>query len=333
MAREVQQEPDPESLRSELKPTEVRVVRAVRKPFTWYIESNGKIEAAQVAELKFKAEGLLQELNIRNGKWAKKGALLARLEDSEAQLALKKARSSLKMAQFEYQSLMLNYGENELNSKHGDNIRESLRHNSGLEDAEIAREEARLRLAHTMITAPFTGLIANVQYKAGNYVNAGDKLCDIYNPGKLEVVSYILESELSRLNIGQKAKITPLSGSGEAFEAILTEINPQVNTAGLIDLKLTVQNPRGLLPGMNVVISLTIPQEEMLVIPKEAVVVRSGRQVVFVAEEGLAKWHYVTTGLDNGEEVEIVEGMVEGMEVIISNNLQLAHDAQVKINP
>lgn len=47
--------------------------------------------------------------------------------------------------------------------------------------------------------------------------------------------------------------------------------------------------------------------EKAAVVPKTAVVLRGGRSVVFTYEAGLAKWNYVTTGLDNGWKIEIVE--------------------------
>lgn len=53
--------------------------------------------------------------------------------------------------------------------------------------------------------------------------------------------------------------------------------------------------------------------------------------MIFTAEEGLARWNYINTGRENGREVEILEGLEEGKAVIMTNNLQLAHDALVKI--
>jgi multidrug efflux pump subunit AcrA (membrane-fusion protein) len=74
-----------------------------------------------------------------------------------------------------------------------------------------------------------------------------------------------------------------------------------------------------------------VPAAERIVLPKEAVVIRVGRAVVFTAEDGRAKWNFITTGRDNGKEVEILDGLTEGKEVIITNNLQLAHDAPVSV--
>ena len=56
----------------------------------------------------------------------------------------------------------------------------------------------------------------------------------------------------------------------------------------------------------------------------------SGKKVVFTEENGLVKWHYVAIGLDNGEEIEILEGLKENEKVIISKSLQLNYDSPVK---
>ena len=48
-------------------------------------------------------------------------------------------------------------------------------------------------------------------------------------------------------------------------------------------------------------------------------------------ENGFAKWKYVEVGLDNGVDIEILSGLNDGDQVIVSENLQLAHDAQVSI--
>lgn len=102
----------------------------------------------------------------------------------------------------------------------------------------------------------------------------------------------------------------------------------------LVKLKIaSARSPREgkmLFPGMNCTATIKLPFEKTLVVPKESVVMRSGKAVVFTLEDGKAKWNYVTTGRDNGKEVEIKEGLQPNQKVITTNNLQLAHDALVK---
>jgi len=81
---------------------------------------------------------------------------------------------------------------------------------------------------------------------------------------------------------------------------------------------------------VKVLVGNSVPAQ--LVVPKEAVVIRQGKQVVFTYEDGHAKWHYVKTGYENSREYTIEEGLEEGAQVIITNNLNLGHDAEVEAN-
>ena len=70
---------------------------------------------------------------------------------------------------------------------------------------------------------------------------------------------------------------------------------------------------------------------EQLVIPKTAVVLRSGKQVVFTLKEGKAMWNYVHTGLENMEEYTNNRWTGRGHGVITTGNVNLAHEAPVRV--
>ncbi len=82
---------------------------------------------------------------------------------------------------------------------------------------------------------------------------------------------------------------------------------------------------------MNVKMSVKRDLENALVVPKSAVVLRTGKQVVFVHSNGKALWNYVTTGLENMNEYIITDGLTEGMEVIYDGNVNLAHESPVTV--
>ncbi|MEM6522260.1 MAG: efflux RND transporter periplasmic adaptor subunit [Bacteroidota bacterium] len=325
------EEPDPQSLRPQQEPTLVKVIKAEIKPFNFYITCNGVVEAVRRSEVKFEQSGRLLENKIKNGQRVKKGQLLAKLDDGEERIALRKAEALLESKKYDYQSQMLSYSQKELDTEQGKTIIESIRHSTGLVDAEIGYDEAKIRLANTEVKAYISGTIANAEDLGLVYVNSGEKLCDIIDLTHLQVVTKVLESDLSKIELGTEAEVTALSMPGKKFSARVIEVNPIVDPTGMVDVKLNLLNTASLAPGMNVQIKFALTQNETLVIPKEALVIRSGREVVFVHEGGLAKWHYVTTGVTNGEEVEVLKGLEESMQVVTENNLQLAHDAIIKI--
>lgn len=146
----------------------------------------------------------------------------------------------------------------------------------------------------------------------------------------MHLVFHLLETELSCIKTGQTVELTPFALPGESFRGTVTSINPAVDDKGMIRITATVPNPNHrLMDGMNarVLLKNTIPN--CLIIPKEAVLYRQNRQVVFIYEEGKAIWKYVETSHENSTHVAISDGLEEGMEVIVENNLNLAHESLV----
>jgi HlyD family secretion protein len=67
------------------------------------------------------------------------------------------------------------------------------------------------------------------------------------------------------------------------------------------------------------------------VVPEDAVLVRQGRDLVFVVEGGRAQWQYVDLGARSGNYVEITEGAQPGDTIAVDGHFALAHDAPVSI--
>lgn len=300
---------------------EVSVILVEKKTFIQEIETNGTIQAEQAADAIYEASGLLAEVHVENGQRVQRGQLLAVLENREEELQLKKARVALKEKQISYESEMLG----------ADSMRRHyLKYHTGLAAAEVSLEEAELAFAKTLLRAPLTGTISDLQLSIGSRVQPGAAFCHLWNPARLELVGYVLETQLASLQIGQQAIVQPL-GSRESYKAILQGINTRVNEHGLVEIRLRLQEGKGLLPGRQAKVYIQIPHKQTIIVPKEAVMMRSGQAVAFIYEEGLAKWKYIKLGKENTSELEVLDGLNQHDSLIITNNLQLAHDARVTI--
>ncbi len=100
----------------------------------------------------------------------------------------------------------------------------------------------------------------------------------------------------------------------------------------MVRITATVPNPKQrLMDGMNARVLLKNAVPNSLIIPKEAVLYRQNRKVVFIYEEGKAIRTYVETSHENSTHVAISDGLEEGMEVIVENNLNLAHESKVSV--
>lgn len=312
--------------------TEVKVVTAQKKLFEYHIHTQGKISSSRQVSLQFETPGFLLATYKKNGSIVKKKEVIAELNQKKSELALRKAKVTLAEKELAYNDLIVQYyGEKPEQPEIDKEVKQNLQIKSGLLQARLAMEEAQFNLENSTLLAPFSGIVADIKDRPGDLVSTERPFCVLYNPSTLQIDADILEDDFNEISIGQKAKIKVLSYDDQYFEATVSEINPKINENGLVSVKLSLSQQQGLLPGMNASVVIKVPKENNVIVPKEAVVIRSGKKVIFTLEDGLAKWNYITTGLENGKEIETLEGLEEGEKVIVTNNLQLAHDAPVTV--
>ena len=322
-----------ESFRNEVAATEVHVAKAEVKSFDYLINATGKLEAANQVTAVIEQAGFMTELNVHEGQTVQKGEVIARLDPTEAQLQLEKAEISLRNAQADYESMKMGYetifasDDEERKSA----IDDQLKAKSGVFLAEVSLKEAKLIRDRCELKAPISGKIADLKFKEGSLVGASQELCEILGTSQLILKVKVLESDISLISTNQRAEVYAVSDSQNAIDGKVIGINPIVDDNGLVQVSISINSRKNLLPGMNARAIIRAPQSNSLVVPKDALVYRSGRAVVFSIENNESKWNYVEVGKDNGEEVEILEGVEEGSTVITSNNLQLAHQAPVQI--
>jgi len=150
----------------------------------------------------------------------------------------------------------------------------------------------------------------------------------------------ILESEIPFVERGTKIKISPYIDLMKSYCGEIYEINPIVDTKGQVNVVARISNiGRELMDGMNVKIYIDSARSEQLSVPKSAVVMRDGYDVVFLydPETSKAKWLYVDIQQSNSTH-HVISGcnrkrteVSEGMIVITDGNLNLADGTEVTI--
>ena len=278
-AKEQFEEPDTEALKQEVKPTEVTTAIAQFKPFEYLINSSGIIESENELKISFQTSGYLEKLSIKNGSYIQKGDLIAKLNNQKEQLALERAQVSLDQANVNFSSDSLGYG-----GRFTPLIQRNIELQSGITNAKVSLKEAQLNLDNTYVYAPMSGIVAGLEEKQGNLVNSSKELCVVYDPKNLLLKGKILETDFKHIKIGLKADIFPLAFKNTDFTAQIRGFNPKVDEAGMVEVVFKLSETNGLLPGMNANAVIRVPQTNNIIIPREAVVIKSGKQVVFTME-------------------------------------------------
>lgn len=311
----------------------VKLAASKIKYFPLQVMATGKVTALTQAKINFKSSGVIEKIMVSNSAVVKTGQVLAVLDNEQQRIALQQAQDNLQDAQVEMHRLLLEFGGKDRDTSSVSNrILENIKAKSGYTKALTNVHDARLKLENTYLKAPYAGVIANLKTKAYNSTPTTESFCTILSREGMVVEVSVLESELDVVMLGQIAKIKSLAYSERNYVGKVSEINPVVNEQGLVLIKVSIQNPdQYLLEGMNAQVIIEKNLQNQIVIPKEAVVERSGKKVVFVYENGLAKWNYVTVAHENSQEVAISEGLKVGQKVIVEGNLNLGHDAKVAI--
>lgn len=196
---------------------------------------------------------------------------------------------------------------------------------NALRDAELALENQTEVLDNYTIEAPIAGTIVDKFYKAGENTEMGKTLCTIYDLSSLTITLNVDELDIKNLAVGQKASVTADAVEGKTYEGTITEVGingAAANGVTTYPVKVRVDNPDGLLPGMNVDVSITVTERlDILTIPASAV--SAGNRVLVKTKDGSTGegapngYDYVRVelGVSDDDFVEVISGLSDGDEI------------------
>lgn len=292
---------------------------------------NGVIRAAERADLAFRIDGRLTEINVKEGDEVKKGQLLAKLDSRDAQTALESAVIELKNSQLEHERAQAIFKKSKAIS-----VSDLDAITSRFNLASNRVDEAKRQLEYTELKAPFDGFIGRKLVDNYVQIQANSPVLTLHDLSDLEVVINVPHNVVLSGSSSTKANATLSAIPGEEFPLVLrtfaTEPDPISQTypvsLGFSDLK-----GFRVLPGMAVKVIPSADNSALgnMTIPLTALVPdNQGKQFVWVVDENnnaskrpveigpLSKNRIIITGnLQQGERVIIagVSSVKEGMEV------------------
>jgi RND family efflux transporter MFP subunit len=192
--------------------------------------------------------------------------------------------------------------------------------------AQLLADEARLRsakiaLSYTRVTAPISGVVAEVSTREGETVAAAfaaPNFVTIIDLDRLEVLAYVDETDIGRIFIGQQASFTVDTFTDIEFKARVTAIQPRAELQGSVVnyvVRLEFERPTDfvLRPEMTAHVRIVIAERnDVLTAPRSTVKRTVGRQYVMVQRRGEWSAQDVQTGWRSESKVEILSGVREG---------------------
>jgi HlyD family secretion protein len=319
-------------------PQPVVGTEAVRDTLWITVTAAGQAEAIRRAPVQSRVDGIIQEILVRENDGVEAGEPLLQFDTTEYALAAARARADLINAQARYQEMT--FGNDEITDPAAREERDRLaRARSGLAQSEVALREAEINLDRTSVRSPFGGRVADLRVVEGQHAGPGTELLTVLNLDPIKVEVQVLEAEIGYLTEGRRASVTFAAFPGDTHSGRISTINPVVDPdSRTARVTVILPNPRGRIkPGMYARVALEADFfPDRILVPRSAILEKDRRTMLFVYEDGRAKWRYVTTGLENDTQVEIVpneetEMVAPGEIVLVDNHYYIIHDAPVTL--
>jgi RND family efflux transporter MFP subunit len=326
--------------------TTVDAARAARADLVVPVVAEGTVRARRTAEIRPEVAGRIAEISVVEGQRIRKNQLIMRLDDREHAVALAEARSAYleSLSRLAAEEGLIASGADtsmsalEALALEGGFRRDVAAARSGVAAARARLERARLNLEHTELVAPFDGVISGLRLAPGQQVSIGQTLCTLVDDVSIEAEVGVLEADLKGVGVGRPALLA-VPALDETLRVQVDVLSPEVDRESRtcrVLMRFRSEDGR-IKPGMFVRAAIAgETHRDRLLVPREAILTRDARPLVFKIEDDRAKWLYVELGDRNDRLVEIKQvtrggDLAPGDLVVVSDHLTLTHDAKVKV--
>ncbi|MDD5746652.1 MAG: efflux RND transporter periplasmic adaptor subunit [Candidatus Omnitrophica bacterium] len=346
ITREMNLEKSPEKEKAPIKRgLSIKVYKVARGQFEDLLPTMGSIKGLVTRKLNFEVQGLVEEVNYRQGDMIKKDSVVARLRQIESQLKIDYNKAKLKSAMVGQAQLekkvkmhqeLYNIGAiNRLKLAEVEAEAANAKHQVEQTQVEIKSAEEELR--KTELRAPNDCILSERNIEVGELVTP-------YNPKAMAVVEIdnvyaevgVVERDVTKIKIGQLTRVYVDAYPDLPFEGMVNNIYPSLSDkTRTLPVEVILENKNHfLMPGMFARADIVLFEKPGVIsIPRISMKKMEETSLVYVIDEATntAQERLVETGYESTDYVEIVRGLKEGDLVAISNTDQLTSGTPVQI--
>ena len=302
----------------------------------------GKIQPRDEVNVKPQISGIVAELYKEAGQTVQQNEVIAKLKVipemsqlSSAQSRVRLSEMNLKQAQTNYDREKALFDKQLVSAEAFDQVAQALRqareeHKASVESLEIIRDgvsSSNKSGSSTLIRSSVSGLILDIPVKVGNTVinsntfNDGTTIATVADMDDLIFDGNIDETEVGRVHIGLPVRITVGALQDVAFDAALEYISPKATESGgtnLFEIKASVKVPEGITirSGYSANAEIELQRvENVLTLPESALQFEGEKTYVYVLGADGYERRDVVTGISDGVNIEIKEGLALGEKV------------------
>ncbi len=354
---------------SQPKIPSIVVTKAETRPLVDRVVATGSIKPVEEIYVQPLVDGLsIRTLEADVGDRVEADGVVARLNDDalrlqKSQLQASRAKAEAALAQYHAQlaDAQANATEAERQFKRATALGKSGTFStSSVEQAETAASSARakvtsaeqaiaiaeadikvvdsqiadidLNLARTDVKTPVAGVVSVRNAKTGAIASgSGQPMFTVIRDGQIELVADVSETDILKMRVGQKAKITVAGGAASlngSIRLISPIVDPQTRLGAV---HIAIDDDNGARAGMYGSAEIILAEATGIALPLSAITTSKNRTTTRLVKDGVVKQVDIATGIQDGAYIQVVSGLKEG-DVVVAKAGAFVRDGD-RINP
>src|SRR5499427_7320925 len=323
------------------------------------LTASGYLVGRHQSVISSKIQGRRSGLYVEEGSYVKQGQVIARLEDSDYKASIDKAKADIEYAQANLAEMQRQARLQEGLFKQGvvsQDALDSANSRVRIADATLQQNEATLKMQETLlefteIKAPFDGIVVKKMTEVGesvapippgvNISTSSGAIVAIADMNSLEAEVDVNEANVGQLAQGYPGDINVQAIPNHTYKGVLRQVIPTADrTKATVTVKVSIIDKDKLIkPEMSCNVTFLEPGKKgeqqapvrIVTVPKEAIITKGGKQIVYVIEDKKAREVAVVTGNELKGQTIIKSGLA-GTETLVNNPPQKLQDGSaVKI--
>ncbi len=319
-----------------------------RADITDYITVVGNLVGAATVDVGPRVAGRIEAIPVRLGDRVEQGQLVVKVEDRELRQQVSQVEANL---QVNRATVVSRETDAKVTAAALERARTSeergliskaaledadARHNSALSQVAVAQaqlastqarlDELKITLSNTSVLSPVNGFVGRRNLDPGAFAGTNTAILSLVDISTVRLIANIVEKDFKRIERGAEAVVEVDAFPGESFKGQVSRVSPVFDPATrMAPIEIEVANPGyRLKPGMYARVRLLAEhRENILTVPRAAVVDVGGRHGVYLADGDVARFRDVRTGISDEDRIEVLEGLDEGTRVVTTGALAI----------
>lgn len=311
------------------------------------MEYSGRVVPSKEVTIVPNMSGKIIECNFDIGDFINKNDRLITIDDSDLVDNMRNLEASYSLSELNFRNAERIYNNNIILFDEGvisqadiDQIIYSYdTAKANLYSLEVQMDILNSSMKDTVLYAPSEGVVTAKNVEIGGYASMGSPAYTLVTLDPIRVNVGVSEHLINTVSQGQTLPVNISAVSNKAFTGTVALINPLMDSTGMYTIEIDIPNENNLIKsGMLADVTFVLQSAgNAIVVPANAVVSKDNNSYLYLVnrhDDGsvTVKETLVTTGMENGEMIQITSGVSAGREIVIKGQTYISDGEEVQLS-